>query len=154
MSAISKIQGEEYPPIYGKIRVRWEYFYMVHFNIRTDEWITFDVYKIIEKRELTKKKKYLIQSIKYCNINDPQTLVDKFEEGKCFKLLKGSICWRGHWDGRLWFPDGNEYFENEFNDLAKMYKNQITTWCRNRIKERNKEINYDLENTSGASKLK
>ena len=73
--------------------------------------------------------------------NEPDSR-EKFEEGKCLKKLEGSFCWRGVWEGRLYFPD-EEYWGEEIAELSELYNAYIMPWCKNFIKERDPHNYYD-----------
>ena len=67
---------------------------------------------------------------------------EEFEKGKCLKKLEGSFCWRGVWEGRLYFPD-EEYWGEEIAELSELYNDYILPWCKNFIKERDQHDYYD-----------
>jgi hypothetical protein len=65
-----------------------------------------------------------------------------FNEETCLKKMQGSFCWRGVWEGRLYFTD-EEYWGEEIAELSDLYNNHIVPWCKDFIKKRNPERVYD-----------
>jgi hypothetical protein len=65
--------------------------------------------------------------------NQPDTRND-FEEGKCLMKLEGSYCWRGVWEGRLYFPD-DEYWSEELAELSDLFTRFIEPWAKELIQK-------------------
>jgi hypothetical protein len=65
--------------------------------------------------------------------------LDVFDEEKAEKLFEGTFCWRGVWEGRIYFPN-EEYWGDDLIRMAALYENEIVPWCKNFIKKRNPEI--------------
>lgn len=65
--------------------------------------------------------------------NQPDTR-DKYEDGKCLMKLEGSYCWRGCWEGRLYFPDG-EYWSEELAELSDLFIRFIEPWAKEYIQK-------------------
>jgi hypothetical protein len=56
-------------------------------------------------------------------------------------VMKGSYCWRGVWEGRLYFPDC-EYWGAELSEMSIFYDNFIVPACKKQIrKDSDREIN-------------
>jgi len=117
-----------------KKRVRFADF-MVHFDISV--YVQFEVYPIQEWEEIMTGKK----GFDYIDKEKEPDAIKEFEEGKCLKKMEGSYCWRGVWEGRLYFTDV-EYWGEELLKLSELY-NKIEIWCKKFIKERNPERLYD-----------
>lgn len=73
--------------------------------------------------------------------NEPDHL-DEFQEGKCLKKMSGNYCWRGVWEGRLYFDDC-EYWGEDIEELSRLYNDIIVPWCKKFIKKRNPEYNCE-----------
>jgi hypothetical protein len=65
-------------------------------------------------------------------------LVDEFNENECQKDFEGSFCWRGVWEGRLYFTD-YEYWGEDIQEMSDLYNNQIVPWCKAFIENRDGE---------------
>ena len=121
--------GIVYDPLSGVLRVRWNDF-MVH--LKTDEFtLYFEVYPVQDWTHLPPGKKGTSYVDKE---NEPDTRAD-FEVGKCLMKLEGSYCWRGVWEGRLYFPD-QEYWGEEIEELSRLYNDCIVPWCKDFIQKR------------------
>ena len=46
------------------------------------------------------------------------------------------------WEGRLYFTD-EEYWDEELTELCDLYNNHIEVWCKEFIKNREPDRNYD-----------
>ena len=121
-------KGMEYEPLLGVVRVRWDDF-MVH--LKTDEFtLYFEVYPVQDWTHLPTGKEGMSYIDNVLSIN-----LEEFEEGKCLKKLEGSYCWRGVWEGRLYFPD-EEYWGEEIGELSRLYNDCIIPWCKDFIQKR------------------
>lgn len=108
-------------------KVRFDYF-MVHFN--TDQrTIEFIVYPVVD---CSGPKGYRVA---YIDMSESFELLNEFDEKKATSRYKGSICWRGVWEGRIYFTD-NEYRGEELKEMANLYENKIVPWCKDFIKSR------------------
>ena len=133
-------KGMEYEPLLGVVRVRWDDF-MVHLETR-QHTLQFKVYPVTDVTDWEKGstgEKGMSYHDKVEGVNE---MHDQFEDGKCLKKLEGSFCWRGVWEGRLYFPD-EEYWDSELAELSKLYNDCILPWCKNFIKERDPHKYYD-----------
>jgi len=66
-------------------------------------------------------------------------ILEKFDKDKAECLFEGSYCWRGVWEGRIYFKQ-EEYWDNNLMEMAKLYENQIKPWCEKFIRSREKNI--------------
>jgi hypothetical protein len=78
----------------------------------------------------------------YIDKENESDLLDKFEPSKCLIKMEGSFCWRGVWEGRLYFTD-DEYWGEDIEILSKLYNNHIVPWCKEFIKNREPGCYYD-----------
>jgi hypothetical protein len=60
---------------------------------------------------------------------------DIFEEGECLVKFEGSFCWRGVWEGRLYFHD-SEYWGEDLSEMNHLYNEMIVPYCKEQIKKR------------------
>lgn len=116
----------------GETRIKWNEF-MVHLKTNKTT-LEFEVYPI-EEWECTDGISYISKE------NEPDT-IEEFEEGKCLKKLEGSFCWRGAWDGRLYFTD-DEYWDSDLEELSELYNKHIMPWCKNFIMKRDPHKYYE-----------
>ena len=111
--------------------------YMVHF--KTDKHtLEFEVYPVQDWKHLPTGEKGFSYIGKE---NEPDT-IEEFENGKCLIKLKGSFCWRGVWEGRLYFTD-EEYWGEDIEELSRLYNDFIVPWCKQFIKKRKTSNYYD-----------
>jgi hypothetical protein len=71
----------------------------------------------------------------YTDIEKEPDIRETFEEGKCLKKLSGSMCWRGVWEGRLYFTD-QEYWDEELAELSALFSDHIEPWAKDFIREK------------------
>ena len=110
-----------------KVRIRWGDF-MVHMDTQGNT-VYFKVYPVQQWRDLGTGKK----GIDYIDKETDPSPRSEYEEGKCLKKLEGSYCWRGVWEGRLYFPDEG-YWGEDIEELSRLYNDKIIPWCENVIK--------------------
>jgi len=48
--------------------------------------------------------------------------------------MQGSYCWRGVWEGRLYF-DEPEYWSQDLKELSDLFSTHIEPWCKNYIRQ-------------------
>lgn len=113
----------------GVVRVRFDEF-MVHFDTGQDT-LQFEVYPVTDWEKLGTGEK----GMDYIDKENKHDSRDQFEDGKCLKKLEGSFCWRGIWEGRLYFTD-DEYWGEEIEELSRLYNDKIVTWCKGFIQKR------------------
>lgn len=97
----------------------------------------FEVYPIVDW-EWPNKEKWT----SYFDKENEPHIRDEFEDGKCVKKLEGSFCWRGVWEGRLYFTE-EEYWWDDIEELSRLYNDHIVTWCKEFIRNRDPDYNYD-----------
>ena len=109
--------------------------FLVHFN--TDErTIYFGVFPVLDWTGAEGSGTSYIVKDTGC-----ETLAE-FDEEKAEKRFEGSFCWRGVWEGRLYFkPD--EYWGEELKEMSDLYENNIVPWCKAFIKKREPHGYYD-----------
>lgn len=105
--------------------------FMVHINTEKS-YLEFEVYPVQEWTNLSTGEKGTSYIDKE---NEPESR-EQFEEGKCLKKLEGTFCWRGVWEGRLYFPD-EEYWGEDIEELSRLYNDKIVPWCKEFIEKKN-----------------
>jgi len=122
-------QAVTYEPMLGVVRVRWNDF-MVH--LKTDEFtLYFEVYPVQDwTRPSTNES-----GMDYIDKENEPDSREIFETGKCLMKLEGSYCWRGVWEGRLYFSD-EEYWGEEIEELSRLYNDCIIPWYKDFIQKR------------------
>ena len=105
----------------GVVRVRMNDF-MVHVDTRQN-WLKFEVYPVQDWTHLPTGK-------------EGTSYIDKEDEPE------GSFCWRGVWEGRLYFTD-DEYWGEDIEELSRLYNDKIVPWCKDFIKNREPDGYYD-----------
>lgn len=111
--------------------------YHVHFLSRKyDHIVEFEVYPVSDWTGINDTKGtdyYCLES----SDNKP------FEQGKVLMSFYGSLCWRGVWESRLYFPDGNEYSSEELREVVELWTSKLEPMCKVKIKASEPELNYD-----------
>lgn len=109
--------------------------FMVHFKWN-DGWLNFEAYPIKDWQNINGES-----GISYIDKeNEPEDRY-VFEEGKCLKKFEGSFCWRGVWEGRIYFTD-KEYWGEEISEMSELYNNHIVQFCEEYIKKMQPNISY------------
>lgn len=122
--------------ISGEVRIRMMD-YMVHF--KTDvHTLKFECYPIRDWESLTTEE----IGFSYIDKENEHNEREVFEYGKCLKKFEGSFCWRGVWEGRLYFTD-KEYWGEEIAEMSELYNNYIVIWCKDFINKREHLSRYD-----------
>jgi hypothetical protein len=111
--------------------------FMVHFDT-SDSWLKFDVYPVQDFVHLPTGN----EGFQYISKENEPDSIDEFDEDKCLKKLEGSYCWRGVWEGRIYFTD-NEYWGEDLQELSSLYNDLIVPWCEKFIKDLNPDNIYD-----------
>lgn len=101
---------------------------MVHFS-SGDSIIYFCVYSVVECTDENGT------SVMYVDENNGFEPLSEFGE-RATKRFSGSYCWRGVWEGRIYFRDDDEYWGEELKEMADLYENNIVPWCQNYINKR------------------
>lgn len=109
----------------------------VHFSSKHDHIIEFAVYPISEWSGPNDTKGF-----SYLNKHDSGDHED-FSEENSRMLFNGSYCWRGVWESRIYFPDGEEYWGSELMDMARIFKQWIVPYCREWLKKQQPELTMD-----------
>ena len=60
-------------------------------------------------------------------------------------VFTGNFRWRGVWDNRIYFPDGQEYRDDEFIELASFYRKILTPWAKDVCRKLQPELDYHGE---------
>jgi hypothetical protein len=69
--------------------------------------------------------------IDYIDKNSPSgESMAYFDEDVSKYYFKGSICWRGVWESRIYFPNDEEFWGRELIDMAEVFKNNIMPWAK------------------------
>jgi len=98
--------------------------YVVHLSKRhsTINTIQFDIYPFQGDKS----------DMRYYSKSSTCGETQAFKEDECTIKMSGTYCWRGVWEGRLYFPD-DEYWSDELSEL-----NTIFDIVEEYIKETNK----------------
>jgi len=75
----------------------------------------------------------------YCDNSSSDTR-EKLDE-HCKIMFNFSFSWRGVWEGRIYFPDGEEYWDYELRGIADIW-DAIETFLKDRIKNENGDYKY------------
>ncbi|MBF0253181.1 MAG: hypothetical protein HQL29_05130 [Candidatus Omnitrophica bacterium] len=59
----------------------------------------------------------------------------------CRKLFDFSFCWKGVWEGRIYFKD-DEYWSDEIKIMSELWE-QISATLKEKIKSNDPSHNYD-----------
>ena len=136
---IDKKEAETKPELYtllGVIRVRMDEF-MIHLDTRQHR-LEFEVYPVQDWTHLPTGK----EGMSYIEKENEPDEREEVEDGKCLTKLEGSFCWRGVWEGRLYFTD-DEYWGEDIEELSRLYNDKILPWCKDFIKNREPDNTYD-----------
>lgn len=130
-------QAVTYEPMLGVVRVRWNDF-MVH--LKTDaHTLEFEIYPVQDWEHVPTGKK----GMSYIDNEEGwNEMHEEFIKDKCLMKLEGSFCWRGVWEGRLYFKD-DEYWGEEIEELSRLYNDCIVPWCKDFIMKREPHNYYD-----------
>lgn len=111
--------------------------FIVHFNTNS-MIITFGVFPVLDWAKISDGSTGTSYIVKDTGC---ETL-DVFDEEKAEKQFDGSYCWRGFWEGRLYFKQ-YEYWGEELKEMYNIYENNIVPWCKAFIKKREPHGYYD-----------
>ena len=100
-----------------------------HIHYRYDSWLYFDVYPVMDWTGPNDTS-----GTCYTDKEHEPDIREVFEEGKCLMKLKGSYCWRGVWEGRLYFPD-QEYWSGDLSELSVLFSEFIEPWAKEFIQK-------------------
>lgn len=90
--------------------------------------IRFDINPIQQYTDLGGHSGY-----QYLNKENEQDGVE-FTEGEVFTKLTGTYCWRGIWEGRLYFQN-DEYWSEDLKELSDLFSEVVEPECKNIIRE-------------------
>lgn len=99
--------------------------FAVHIKREAENWMSFVAYPIVRSAKDDKLFWYYDQS--------ESPIIEEFDEKTCFSKFKGSYCWRGVWEGRLYFTD-EEYWGSDLSDMHDLYYDHIVPYCEKHIK--------------------
>lgn len=119
-----------------KERVRFTEGYMVHFESESQNiMVGFRVYEVVYSKYLGGPKKGK-ETISYV-IDSAQDHIDEDEINENdlpMATMQGSVCWRGVWEGRIYF-DHEEYWSEDLKKLSELFSTHIEPWCKNYIRK-------------------
>lgn len=101
--------------------------YAVHLHHK-DNWVFFKCYPISYWSNIDNSE----SGFNYIDKEKEPDEREIFEEDKCLKKIEGSFCWRGVWEGRLYFTD-QEYWGEDIEELSRLYNDKIVPVCKNLI---------------------
>lgn len=116
------------------VKVRFGNF-MVHFNTE-ERTICFGVYPVLDWTGINDSGTSYVVKGTGCD------LLEEFVADKAEKMFEGSLCWRGVWEGRIYFSD-DEYWGEELKKMSDLYENHIVPWCKEFIKKREPHNYYE-----------
>lgn len=67
--------------------------------------------------------------------NEPNPL-DVFDKNKALCKFTGSYCWRGCWEGRLYFKD-DEYWSEDLSEMHELFTKHIEPFSKYYLKSMN-----------------
>jgi hypothetical protein len=120
----------------SKEKIKFDNF-MIHIDT-SEHTLTFEVFPIQDwtcDKWLTCKTGYKIK-------DTGSDTLEVFDTKKVEKLFEGSFCWRGVWEGRLYFTQ-DEYWGEDLKEMSDLYELHIVPWCKAFIKNRLPDRNYD-----------
>ena len=104
--------------------------YVVHFDT-SDKWIQFEAYPIWEASDGT---------YEYLNKNSDHS--EKEFNENCLCSLKGSYCWRGIWEGRIYFQQ-EEYWIQDVEEISDLLNRFVIPHCKEVIMKKDPHNFYD-----------
>lgn len=118
-----------------KDRVRFTDDYMVHFESENgDRSIRFRVYQVQDGEYLAGPKKGKKVMLYVINMGPDPVDEDEFDESMTKEHIQGTYCWRGVWEGRLYFLH-EEYWSEDLKELSDLFSAHIEPWCKNYIRK-------------------
>jgi hypothetical protein len=105
--------------------------FIVHFEPKTPD------YKMSWSGSLYEIQKYTDGSWRYQS-NSSSDSTDKKEDARCW--FEWSFCWRGVWEGRVYFKD-DEYWSEEMKTIAEVWQ-KLEAIVKERIKKDNTDYGY------------
>lgn len=94
-----------------------------------DGWIRGTVYPIWDSSD----------EVLYQSKQSSDSVTDKADAKVLFTFL---FCWRGVWEGRIYFPDGEEYWSEELIEIASVW-GQLQVKLKDFIKAQIPDNMYD-----------
>lgn len=110
---------------------------MLNYIVRfTDDgtWVNFETFPVTDAHKLGEPDNLFPQ---FQKDND---WIDSIEEAD--KDFEGSYCWRGVWEGRLYFLQ-EEYWGEDLAEMNEVYNEHIVPWCEAYIQKRDKKEYHD-----------
>jgi hypothetical protein len=92
------------------------------------------VYPIVHYENISKGTKGTM----YLSKTNDDTIITKSNE--CKVMFQFSFCWRGVWEGRLYFID-DEYWGEDLSDMNETWDYIVTT-LKDKIKNENKDYKH------------
>lgn len=111
------------PPLDKTLRF-FIFSHIVHFFVKNEHLVMFEVYSATkwDGRNNT-------SGICYLDKDEGIKLHDTFDPEHCCCKLRGTLQWRGCWEGRMYFPD-SEYWAEELKELSDLYSTFIEKKCK------------------------
>lgn len=118
-----------------KERIRASDFHMIHFESSCNEMtVSFCVYEVADAEYLSGPKKGIKTTSYLLGGFDETVDEDEFDESMTKGLMNGSYCWRGAWEGRIYFGQ-EEYLSEDLKILSGIFSDIIEPWCKNHIRK-------------------
>ena len=105
--------------------------YCVHFKKHNFlERYDFTVYPVVFWKDINNDS-----GMSYKDKTSPgEDIMDVFDEERALKKFEGSYCWRGDWEGRVYFTD-DEYWGSDIRKINYVY-NKIVEYCKSILSTR------------------
>jgi len=113
-----------------KIKVIITEYFGIHFyysEFGNKNRIRFDINPIQQYTDFDGHSGY-----QYLNKENEQDGVE-FIEGEVFTKLTGTYCWRGIWEGRLYFQN-DEYWSEDLKEISDLFSDVVEPECKNIIR--------------------
>jgi len=122
---------------------------MLNFKVHIDTDDTTLEFEVFPVQDWTNTKGEIGTS--YIKKDTGSEPLKEFDSKIALKRFEGSFCWRGIWEGRIYFVD-DEYWGSELKEMTDLYENYIVPWCIDFIKKRDPNSIYDNYKTGEPEK--
>lgn len=100
---------------------------MVHFE-EDCKTIRFSVYPVIDWKGADGK-----EGTSYVKKNTGCDMLENFDENEAEENFCGSYCWRGVWEGRIYFKD-TEHWAEDILEFSNLLNDKIIPQCKEFLK--------------------
>jgi len=110
--------------------------YAIHFEWIYETTLQFKIYPIIEWEDFFTKK----SGVYYQDKMSDKTYDNPNDDCSC--AMSGTYCWRGVWEGRIYFTD-EEYWIEDLQPLSELINTFVIPFCEGQIKLKDPHQYYD-----------